>query len=603
MRTLSLNTFLLVLVAGSVASGCSIITNLDGWAFGEEDAGRTDTGRMDAGPMDAGPDCASGLTECSGECVNLDSSAGHCGACGSACPTPPNTISLCSAASCDWECAGGFGDCNGDPGDGCEAELTSDPLNCGTCTMACESRFFCQEGGCLPMLPWVRAFGNTDATGRAEMKGIAIDPEGNIYITGSFLGILSFGGATLESHKNADGVHTRDVFVGSFTASGEHRWSRSGGGAADAFGTAIALDGSGSAPKVHVTGYFSERVRFDQHPSRTDPASGGPLVSDGSDDIFIASFDAADGSHLGSRGWGGSEGDRALGIAVDPSGNIYVTGNFAGSYSNFGGRILSSAGSSDIFVASYSPGYAITSNARWAERFGSVGWEAGQAIRVDSSGKVYVTGAFEGQVSFGESTLTSAGGLDVFVARLNSSGAHDWSIRGGAAAHDVGRGIALDAEGNIYISGSFMGTASFGGDPQESSGSFDMFLASYDASGGHRWSERAGGPSDDQGFAIAGSPNGEVYSTGHFDQTADFADVTLASGGQAAFVATNGAADGVHLGAFAIGGPDGTAQGYSIAAGAGLVCVAANFTGSIAVGEETLIATGAVDGFVACFEP
>lgn len=601
MRSSRLNTLLLLLVAGSLASGCSVITSLDRWTFGDEDAGQPDGGGLNAGHMDAGlegdsgPDCASGLIECSGECVDLDSSPQHCSACGSACPTPPNTGPLCSTGSCGWECAAGFADCNGEAADGCEIELASDPLNCG----ACDTAFFCREGTCRPMLPWVRAFGDTGATGRAELHGIAIDPAGNVYVTGTFAGTINVGGDVLESAAGSD-----DIFVASFTASGEHRWSRRGGGASDDHGGAIVFDGSDSAPKVHVMGSFRGSTRFDQEPSATDAETSDPLMSKGDSDIFIASFEAADGSHVGSRGWGGSSGDYASGIAVDSFGNIYVTGSFVGSNADFGGRILSSAGNYDIFVASYPPGYASTGSARWAKSFGSAGSDQGRAITVDSSGKVYVTGHFAGGVNFGTSptsVLTSQGRLDVFVATFNSSGIHDWSISGGGSGDDVGRGIALDGESNVYIAGTFIGTASLGGGPQESAGVSDIFVASYDASGVHRWSSAAGGPYVDNGYAIATSGNGEVYSTGEFGISADFGDRTLTTSSAGAFAATNGAADGAHRDAFAIGGPDGGAHGWTIAAGDGLVCMGGTFSGSVQVGEQTLIAIRAADAFIACF--
>src|SRR5690606_15754740 len=120
-----------------------------------------------------------------------------------------------------------------------------------------------------------------------------------------------------------------------------------GGGSARDSASGIAFDRAG---KVHVTGTFTGDASF-----------GGStiLTSNGLTDFFIASFDATTGSHLGSSGWGGDGSERASGIAVDPVGNIYVTGEFTGSV-DFGPRTLTSAGAPDIFIASYPPSYAST---------------------------------------------------------------------------------------------------------------------------------------------------------------------------------------------------------------------------------------------------
>lgn len=429
------------------------------------------------------------------------------------------------------------------------------------------------------------------------MTSVALDPEGNVYVTGYFAGTINLGGDDLESHRNAGGVHTGDAFVASFTPRGEHRWSRSGGGSLWDDASAIAFDGSGSEPKVHITGTFQGTASF--------ASNGTPLMSqEGSVDFFVASFDAADGSYLASRGWGGSSSEVTHDIAADLAGNVYVTGEFFGSQVDLGEPVRrSSAGGADAFVASYSRTYATsTCCARWVERFGSTGMDAGQAVVLDASGNVYVTGSFQGEVSLGGAALTSQG-TDVVVASFNSSGAHRWSRRGGGEGGDIGYGIAVDAEGNVYVAGYFVETASFGGDPVESAGGADVFVASYSPIGEHRWSRRGGGPNHDLATGIAVSPGGQVYTVGYFDQVSDFGGGTLSSSGEAAFISAHGVADGAHRASFAIGGLNGRARAFSVAAGNGLVCVGGWFSGSVEVDEETLIAVGGQDGFIACFEP
>lgn len=183
---------------------------------------------------------------------------------------------------------------------------------------------------------------------------------------------------------------TEAAFVASYTASGEHRWSLSSSTTSNGWAQAraIAFDPSGSSPKVHITGVIGGTVNFDD---------GRDLESAGLHDIFIASFDAESGEHLASRRWGGYWAD---GIAVDPSGNLYITGSFSGTV-DFGGFSLTSNGNTDVLIASYPPAPSYESDhARWATGLGGASSEEGRAIFVDGSGNVYVTGYFSGRANF-----------------------------------------------------------------------------------------------------------------------------------------------------------------------------------------------------------
>lgn len=588
---------------GVLTSGCSLLTSLDGWTFGDEegaDAGTMDAGRMDAGPMDASVDagsmCEAGETRCGAQCVDLSTSPEHCGACGMACEAPPNAVPICVDESCSSECMPGFSDCNGDPSDGCEVELASDRENCGGCGLVCQDALSCREGACRPKLVWWYAFGGA---GQDRVSGVALDPEGNVYITGYYSGTIDLNGRTHTSTGRA-------AIVASYTATGEYRWSLSSNGSGAVTAAAIAFDPSGTSPKVHITGGIQGTVTF----------GGDNLVSAGGFDTFIASFDAERGGHLASRSWGGSYNDFVNGIAVDPSGNLYVTGDFQGT-ANLGDRDgpLTSGGLNDIFVASYTPAPSYTSgSARWAKSFGGLGEDRGQAIFVDGSGNVYVTGSFERSVNFGGDTLGPAGVRDVFLASFRSNGVHRYSMSAGGRYGDRGFGVTADGTGKVYLTGAFNSDdASFGGAPLSSAGGGDIFLASYEEESdsgelrlAHRDSMNAGGETSDEGWALAMSPRGRVYSTGFFTGEADFGGGALMRIEQPAFVAAHEEGEEGrlrHVSSFAIGGESGSAWGYSIAARAQLVCVGGSFTVSVTLGEETEIAVGSEDGFIACFEP
>lgn len=137
----------------------------------------------------------------------------------------------------------------------------------------------------------------------------------------------------------------------------------------------------------------------------------------------------------------------------------------------------------------------------WATRAGGTGFERGFGIAADNAGNSYVTGPFGGTAIFGageanETTLTPAGGLDIFVAKYDPSGALVWAKRAGGGGIDLGSAIATDGDANSYVTGRFSGTATFGaGDTNETilTGTNDIFVAKYDPSGALVWAKRAGG--------------------------------------------------------------------------------------------------------------
>ncbi|WP_437729919.1 hypothetical protein [Sorangium sp. So ce1335] len=130
----------------------------------------------------------------------------------------------------------------------------------------------------------------------------------------------------------------------------------------------------------------------------------------------------------------------------------------------------------------------------WAHGYGGPGNERGAAIASDAAGNFYVTGAFEGTVDFGAGPLTSAGGEDIFLLKLDPSGTLLWSKRFGSSSRERGDAVAIDGSGNVLLAGSYSGglgypTVDFGGGPLESSDdSAVVFVVKLDAAGNHLWS-------------------------------------------------------------------------------------------------------------------
>ena len=179
----------------------------------------------------------------------------------------------------------------------------------------------------------------------------------------------------------------------------------------------------------------------------------------------------------------------------------------------------------------------------WAVSMGDTNGDFGRSITTDSSGNVYVTGWFEGTVDFdpgAETTdLTSAGGEDIFVLKLDASGKFLWAKAIGGISNDVGASITTDASGNVYVMGLFEEIVDFdpGGETTdlESAGGTDIFVLKLDASGNFLWAKSIGGTSFDYGYSITTDASENVYVTGSFGDTVDFdpgaGEMNLASAG------------------------------------------------------------------------
>jgi hypothetical protein len=237
----------------------------------------------------------------------------------------------------------------------------------------------------------------------------------------------------------------------------------------------------------------------------------------------------------------------------------------------------------------------------WARRFGGTSADGGLAVATDASGNLFVAGYFAGTTALGGGSLTSAGGSDVFVAKYTAAGGHLWSKRFGGASDDMVRGIAIDGNGDVILTGDFNGTADFGGAALTSAGIRDVFLVAVRGmDGAHRWAKRLGSTGDDAGYGVAIDGLDDVVLTGTFQRTVDFGGGAITSTYDAAdvFVAKYTAA-GQHVWSRGIWG-SGTDYANGIALdGSGNLAVTGHFTGKIDFGGGQMTTAGLADVFVA----
>jgi gliding motility-associated-like protein len=221
---------------------------------------------------------------------------------------------------------------------------------------------------------------------------------------------------------------------------------------------------------------------------------------------------------------GGNDVDEAMDVTNDASGNIYSTGYFTNS-ATFDSYVVTSSSSG------IPDGYVYKTNAagqmQWITKFGGIGSDRGLSIRVDGSGNTYVTGYYYGLSTFGTFTLNSVSGTqDIFIAKLDPSGNFLWVRSAGGSMVDIPSNIAIDNTGDVIVTGSFQGIATFGTatftsmiDPSTSIYSYDAFTVKYSNSGTYQWCRTGTAKYTDRGLDIVTDANNDIYVCGQFSDT------------------------------------------------------------------------------------
>lgn len=269
-----------------------------------------------------------------------------------------------------------------------------------------------------------------------------------------------------------------------------------------------------------------------------------------------------------------------------------------GGTANYGGSNLVAAGSYDLFIAKYD---GDTGAHQWSVRYGGTNEERITDVAVDAAGDVYVSGYFSTSTTLGGSTLTSAGGTDAFIAKYNgTNGAYVWGFRHGSTGNDYANAIHIDGD-DLLVGGRFRETVNFGGSALASAGLDDIFVASYaTASGAHQWSQRFGGTSNDNLTDIVAA-SGAVYVTGQFAGSVNFGGNTLtAQVGPDMYLAKYDGATGSHVWSRRYGdGIEGEVRASRLRATASALLVAGKFDVRADLGGGNLNSAGGEDIFIA----
>ncbi len=385
-------------------------------------------------------------------------------------------------------------------------------LGAGALTSAGKTDVFVGKWNAGGQLQWAKRFGNASDQ---NVRGIAVDPQGNVYITGSFLGQIDFGGGALVQN----GCCFEDIYIAKFDTNGTYLWAKDFGDDGWQKSYAIAADANG----VVIAGSFQQALDL----------GGGALqaMGGGTFDLFVAKFSLA-GGHLWSKGYGDDADQAAWDLALDGTGNVYVSGNAKGTIDFGKGAHSSMTVDGSAVVAKLDP----SGGTVWSGLFGDSA--TAYAIDADAAGGFAVTGAFKGMIDFGGEKLAGGSSADsVFVARFDAQNKHKWSKVFGTASTQ-GNAIAVDTKGKVWLGGLFQQSVNFGGLKLTSAGSFDAFLVKFDTAGCHVWSKAFGNEQYQGVVDIAADASGNAAVVGNFSGSIDLGGGALTATGDDWFLST-----------------------------------------------------------------
>lgn len=364
-----------------------------------------------------------------------------------------------------------------------------------------------------------------------EVKSIAVDPFGDVYVTGYFSATADFDPSSSSYTLSPSG--TMDGFLAKYSPAGTLVWAtRFGGSGADDVWK-LYVDSSA----IYLTGSYNGTATFYSTNSSTKTTN----AVQGKNNFFGAKYDLN-----GVINWvlsaGSSEDDEGLDVVADKN-KVFFTGSYERNltiYNSSGSGTTSlpikNQDKSDVFVICCNQ----SGNVVWATNAASQDIDEGHGIAQDAN-NVYVTGSFRNNsIDFPYPspviTKNNSGGTDIFIACIaKNNGSYQWvsAQTGSGNSDEEGYEIDVAQNGNIIVAGYFKNTlafSSFGGTNLTSNGNEDIFVSGYDNSGNFLWAQKGGSNSSDFPHGISVSPAGEIFLAGEYGSAATFGQSVLPNG-------------------------------------------------------------------------
>ena len=327
-------------------------------------------------------------------------------------------------------------------------------------------------------------------------NAVAVDPDGNILVAGTFTATAVFGDRVVTS------LGDTDVFVAKLSPAGEVQWVKRFGDDAGQKAIRVASDSAGN---VLVTGCMAGSIDYGK----------GKLQSVGSDDAFVLKLDPA-GNPLWGGATGGTGSECGFRIAVDADDNVLVAGIFDSTV--IFEKAWLAAGATDIFLVKLTP----AGTPLWSRAYGGPSVEIPGGLIAGEDGRVILTGAFSETVNFdGKQPLTAKASRDLFVLTTDASGQTLWSRGLGGAETETPVSAALDRQGAILVAG-YSGPDAV---------NVDALVAKIGGAGDLRWSTQWEASGSQEATGIAVDSADDLVLVGQFAGTLDISATALESAG------------------------------------------------------------------------
>lgn len=379
-------------------------------------------------------------------------------------------------------------------------------------------------------LQWVRRIAGTSSD---QTVSVSSDSSNNVYAFGYCLGpasVFAADGTTVAFSFTAADEFVRTSFIVKYNSLGTPLWLAR---IVPASPSSIVSDSSGN---TYVTGFFSGSSTAVVDATGTQTVT---LSSFALEDAFVIKYNTS-GIPQWIRRIGRTGDQRGLGINVDSSGNVYVSGYYTSSLAIIAANgtdnalTLPTPTSSDAFIVKYDA----DGTPLWVRRIGGAGADSGVSISVNSSG-VYVVGTLGGSASVFAAdgttesiALGNSGSTDAFVVKYTTDGGPQWARRIAGSSNETGVGVALDSTG-VYVVGTYPVIANVLDSNGSSaitlpiSSSTATFVVKYSTSGVPLWARGIVGSSIITGKSIS-SNSTEIYVAGSYRSTISILDATEA---------------------------------------------------------------------------
>lgn len=347
------------------------------------------------------------------------------------------------------------------------------------------------------------------AGGSGSDRGLSVksDANGNIYITGFYYGVATFGTYTLTSVNNS-----QDGFLAKLDANGNFVWAQSFGGNLAEWGNAIAVDELGN---VIITGQFQGSSTFS---STTLTSMINPNTFLPSFDVFTAKYNSTGNLVWVNKGSAKYD-DRGLDIITDNLNNIYVCGQFSDTVQ------FQNTHNNQIMNASFFIKYNAAGQEQWFRKASGV-FSIPYSMIMDNNNKIYVTGDFQGTYTYfgntGNSFINGTYTNKAFLMKIDNNGNFIWGKSESSSNYVSGKQVALDAQQDPYIFGEFGCTMNeysdaYGPGIFNSIGFGDLFITKYNNSGTRQWFKHYGGPRNDKAHGLLVAGINEPIMAGSFE--------------------------------------------------------------------------------------